>query len=107
MLEGFLYQVVTKEEGSAVVRLLPECPIYQAHFPTFPITPGVTLVQIALELMGKTLLSAKDVKFVEPVLPGADGTQLRYEWTFKDNGRADVCLYLPDGTLSAKMVLGV
>ena len=104
MLEGYLYQVVTKEEGSAVVRLLPECPIYQAHFPTFPITPGV---QMALELIGKPLVGAKDIKFVEPVLPGSDGTQLRYEWTFKDNGRADVMLYLPDGTLSAKMVLGL
>lgn len=107
MLEGYLYQVVSKEEGSAVVRLLSDCPIYKAHFPTYPITPGVTLVQIALELIGKPLVSAKDIKFVEPVLPSPEGTQLRYEWTFKDNGRADVCLYLPDGTLSAKMVLGV
>ena len=107
MLEGYLYQVVSKEEGCAVVRLLPECPIYKAHFPTYPITPGVTLVQIALELIGKPLVGAKDIKFVEPVLPGSDGTELRYEWTFKDNGRADVNVFLPDGTLSAKMVLGL
>ena len=107
MLEGYLYEVVSREEGSAVVRLLSDCPIYKAHFPTYPITPGVTLVQIALELIGKQLVSAKDIKFVEPVLPSPEGTQLRYEWTFKDNGRADVCLFLADGTLSAKMVLGV
>jgi len=107
MLEGYLYETVSREEGSAVVRLLADCPIYKAHFPTFPITPGVTLVQIALELMGKPLVSAKDIKFVEPVLPTAEGPELRYEWTFKDNGRADVSLFLPDGTLSAKMVLGV
>ncbi len=107
MLEGYLYEVVSREESGAVVRLLPESPIFKAHFPTFPITPGVTLVQMALELMGKKLLSAKDIKFVGPVLPTADGPQLRYEWTYKEGGRADVSLFLTDGTLCAKMVLGV
>ena len=107
MLEGYLYETVSREEGCATVRLLSDCPIYKAHFPTFPITPGVTLVQIALELMGKSLVSAKDIKFVSPVLPSAGGTELRYEWTFKDQGRADVGVFLSDGTLSAKMILGV
>lgn len=107
MLEGYLYEIVSREESSAVIRLLPSSPIFKAHFPTFPITPGVTLVQMALELMGKQLLSAKDIKFVGPVLPTGDGPELRYEWSFKEGGRADVNLYLMDGTLCAKMVLGV
>ena len=79
MLEGVLYTVVSKEENSATVRLLPESPIYKAHFPEYPITPGVTLLQIALELMGKKLVGAKEIKFVAPVLPG-DGTEIRFEW---------------------------
>lgn len=107
MLEGFLYRVLQKEEGSARVELLPESPIYAAHFPGFPVTPGVTLVQIALELMGKKLQSAKDIKFVVPVIPSQEGTVLRYEWAFADGGRADVSVFLQDGTLCAKMALGV
>ena len=104
MLEGSLYTVISRSDGTATVRLLPECPIYQAHFPGFPITPGVCLVQTALELMGRSLLGAKDIKFVTPVLPGAE---LRYEWTMQD-GRADVNLYLePAGELCAKLTLSV
>ena len=107
MLEGFLYRVLQKEEGSARVELLPESPIYAAHFPGFPVTPGVTLVQIALELMGKKLQSAKDIKFVVPVIPSAEGPELKYTWSFPDPSRADVNVFFPDGTLCAKMALGV
>ena len=107
MLEGFLYQLVSREEASAVVRMLPESPIYAAHFPGFPVTPGVTLVQIALELMGRKLQSARDIKFVVPVIPSAEGPELRYEWSFPDASRADVNVFFPDGTLCAKMALGV
>ena len=107
MLEGFLYKVISKEEGCAVVRMLPESPIYAAHFPGFPVTPGVTLVQIALDLMEKPLLSAKDIKFVVPVIPSAEGPELKYEWAFPDASRADVSVFFQDGTLCAKMILGV
>ena len=107
MLEGFLYQLVSKEEDCAVVRMLPESPIYAAHFPGFPVTPGVTLVQIALELMDKRLTSARDIKFVVPVIPSAEGPELKYTWSFPDPSRADVNVFFPDGTLCAKMALGV
>ena len=106
MLEGFLYKVVEKGDGCALVELLPDSPIYAAHFPGFPVTPGVTLVQMGLELMGKKLLSAKDIKFVVPVLPSKEGTVLKYEWTVAED-RADVTVFLSDGTLCAKMSLGV
>ena len=106
MLEGFLYKVVEKGDGFAQVELLPESPIYAAHFPGFPVTPGVTLVQMALELMDLKLKSAKDIKFVVPVLPSREGTALRYEWSVSEE-RADVSVFLSDGTLCAKMALGV
>ena len=106
MLEGFLYKVMEKEDCSAKVELLPQSPIYAAHFPGFPVTPGVTLVQMALELMGQQLKSAKDIKFVVPVLPSAEGTVLQYEWTIAED-RADVSVFLSDGTLCAKMTLGI
>ncbi|MCD8304795.1 MAG: beta-hydroxyacyl-ACP dehydratase [Prevotellaceae bacterium] len=57
------------------IRLNPENIIYKAHFPGKPITPGVCLVQIALELLelytGKTLRlsEAKNVKFVSILSP--------------------------------------
>lgn len=104
MLEGNLYTVLSRSEAGARVQFLPDSPIYAAHFPEFPITPGVCLVQVALELMGCSLKGAKDIKFVMPVLPGAE---LRLEWTLQE-GRADVCLYLePAGELCAKMTLSV
>lgn len=106
MLEGVLYTVVSKEENSATVRLIPESPIYKAHFPEYPITPGVTLLQIALELMGKKLVGAKDIKFVAPVLPG-DGTEVRFEWEFKDENTVSVSILSMDGTQYARMSLSV
>ena len=106
MLEGVLYTVVSKEEGSATVRLLPESPIYKAHFPEYPITPGVTLLQIALELMGKKLVGAKEIKFVAPVLSG-DGTEVRFEWEFKDENTVSVSILSMDGAQYARMSLSV
>ena len=107
MLEGLLYKVLEKGEGGARIQLLPESPVYAAHFPGFPVTPGVTLVQMGLELMGNKLLSAKDIKFIVPVIPSSEGTVLRYEWSCPEDSRADVSVFLPDGTLCAKMSLGV
>ena len=106
MLEGVLYTVVSRSGNEATVRLLPESPIYKAHFPEYPITPGVTLLQIALELMGKTLKSAKEIKFVAPVLPG-DGAEIKFEWEFKEAGSVSVSILAPDGTQYARMSLTV
>ena len=106
MLEGVLYTVVSKEENSATVHLLPESPIYKAHFPEYPITPGVTLLQISLELMGKKLVGAKEIKFVAPVLPG-DGIEVRFEWEFKDENTVSVSILSMDGTQYARMSLSV
>ena len=105
MLEGTLYQIVSRGEGTATVRLLPESPIYKAHFPGYPVTPGVTLVQMGLELMGRKLVGAKDIKFVVPVLPTADGPELHYAWSVRDDTTADITLSLADGTLCTKMTV--
>lgn len=104
MLEGNLYQVLTREEGNATVRFLPESPVYAAHFPGFPITPGVTLVQTALELMGRRLRAAKDIKFLKPVFPGAT---VRVEWTVEEDDAAQVMLYGSDGEPCARMLMSV
>lgn len=104
MLEGNLYTILSRSEAQARVRFLSGSPVYAAHFPGFPITPGVCLVQVALELMGCTLKGARDIKFVMPVLPDAE---IRFTWTMEE-GRADVQLFLePAGELCAKMTLSV
>lgn len=95
MLRGILYETVSIDTGGAVVRLLPDSPIYRAHFPGWPITPGVCLVQIALELMEEMagqaghdgesvghdgqvhLVAAKSIKFTSPIIP-TEGTVLRF-----------------------------
>ncbi len=108
MLKDFLYRLVSAEPGNATVELLPDCPVYAAHFPGFPITPGVTLVQMAVELMGCTLVSAKDIKFVAPVFPSVEGgPRLRFQWLVQDDGKADVAIFLEGETLCAKMQLFV
>ena len=83
MLRGILYETVQADAGGATVRLLPESPVYKGHFPGYPITPGVCLVQMALELIGESggrkvrLVAAKNIKFTAPVIP-AEGMQLRF-----------------------------
>ena len=60
---------------SFLIRLNPECFIYKAHFPGQPVTPGVCLVQIAVELLGETMgrqlkiRRMKEAKFLSVVSP--------------------------------------
>ena len=119
MLRGILYETVLADERGATVRLLPESPVYRGHFPGFPITPGVCLVEIALELMGKMadqvghddttvhdgmlrLVAAKNIKFTSPVLPGEI---LRFNIEEAEGDRS--VEILRDDTLCAKMSLTV
>lgn len=79
MLDNFLYTIQSMtavENGfSAVLSLNPDCEIYKGHFASYPITPGVCLVQMALELIREALgseveiVSSKNIKFLNPVLP--------------------------------------
>ena len=79
ILQDNLYTIVSQERGDASavfhVSLHPEWPIYKAHFPGHPITPGVCIVQMVQELlqelMHRTLClrEAKNVKYVSIVSP--------------------------------------
>ena len=112
MLQGILYETIVVDAAGATVRLLPESPVYRGHFPGYPITPGVCLVEIALELMeemagqaGKVrLVAAKNIKFTSPVLP-SEGMALRFIFS---GGRPErgVEVFAGD-TLCAKMSLTV
>ena len=106
MLRGILYELIQADDLGATVRLLGDSPVYRGHFPGYPITPGVCLVQIALELIGENvhLVAAKNIKFTSPIIP-EEGTELRFNLSGKD-GNWSVEVY--DGeVLSAKMSLTV
>ena len=116
MLRGILYELVQADDLGATVRLLPDSAVYAGHFPGYPITPGVCLVQIALELIEEMagqaghddkkgrLVAAKNIKFTSPVFP-AEGSELRFNLAGKgENWSVEVY----DGeVLSAKMSLTV
>ena len=52
ILQNELYTIVETGDNVARIRLLPECAIYQGHFPGNPVTPGVCQVGIVEELAG-------------------------------------------------------
>ncbi|MCF0166409.1 MAG: 3-hydroxyacyl-ACP dehydratase [Bacteroidales bacterium] len=77
-LEG-LYSILSEnraEQGCEyAVRLNPEHCIYRAHFPGQPITPGVCILQIAIDLLVRFaekplgLVKAKNIKFLNIIDP--------------------------------------
>lgn len=79
-LRNSLYTIVRADTGSGTftLRLLPECFIYQAHFPGRPVTPGVCIVQMGVELIEELtgrrlrLVRIKNVKFLSPLVPDTE-----------------------------------
>lgn len=76
-LKNNLYKILAgdKETGTYIIELLPDCVIYKAHFPGFPITPGVCVIQMGAELVseysGKQLnvVEVVNAKFLSPINP--------------------------------------
>ncbi len=69
----------TGDEGIAYnVRLNPDHFIYKAHFPEMPVTPGVCIIQMALEILQEHcgeklhLMFLKNVKFLSVISPEQD-----------------------------------
>lgn len=79
MLRDNLYKLNSLAEDNGVftaeITLLPDCPIYEGHFPGKPITPGVCLVQMAVETIEKiegcqkNICEAKDIRFTSIIIP--------------------------------------
>ena len=110
MLRGILYETIASDAAGATLRLLPDSPVYQGHFPGYPITPGVCLVQMALELLSERegrplrLMASKQVKFTSPIIPEA-GKTLRFNLSGEGAVREVEVLY--GEVPSAKMSLSV
>ena len=69
MLINNFYHIVERYEDRITIQFNPSHPIYAAHFPSGPITPGACLVRIAEELLGQAMVSITNLKFMQPVLP--------------------------------------
>ena len=79
MLENSFYTIEKTESKdnllSAEVFFNSGHDIYKAHFPGNPITPGVCLLQIALELLNKKFnrdlrfIEAKNIKYLKIINP--------------------------------------
>lgn len=82
-----LYTIVSEcpiEDGHEFdIKLNPEHFIYQAHFPGEPITPGVCIMQIAVELFEVALKTTialecvKNIKFLRIISPN-EVTDVKY-----------------------------
>jgi len=112
MIKDNLYKLKgIKYDGAkyiANIELIPESNIYKGHFPCHPITPGVCLVQIAVDTISTIekkklcLKEAKDIKFLSIVSPMEHKT-LSYELSkVSDDGKWVVCAFAGD-TLCSKM----
>lgn len=81
-LKNDFYQVksyeIKEDELESIVSLNGNHPIFCAHFPGNPITPGVLLLHIASELLEEYICkkmcldTAVSIKFRKPVLPSME-----------------------------------
>lgn len=103
-------QEVRGEDYIFRLRLLPECPIYQAHFPGTPITPGVCLIQLIEELLGLVveeklrLVRVKNVKFLQVLVPQA-GAEVTCKIGYQEASKRASALVEDAEKTYAKMVL--
>ncbi|MCC8039422.1 MAG: beta-hydroxyacyl-ACP dehydratase [Bacteroidales bacterium] len=79
-LRNSLYKIEAEEilstnDARVDFVLLPDCPIYRAHFPYQPITPGVCIIQLIKEMAegikdtSLNVTAVKNAKFLQPLEP--------------------------------------
>ena len=69
MFDG-LYEVISKDENSAVVKLTnKKHPIFKAHFPMHPVLPGFVHFEIVADIFDLEITTIKKAKFVDLVVP--------------------------------------
>lgn len=115
-LNDYLYRICGKESaGDAAtysIALLPSCPIYSAHFPGMPVTPGVCQIQMVRELaedfVNKPLMTTgvKNAKFISVLIPGEDGIKVTLSKVQQEGNRIKVqAVIAGDDTVYAKLSL--
>ena len=116
LTEGFFIIESTNDSDNgfeAVLRTNPVHPIYKAHFPGSPITPGVCVIQAAGELLENKLghklylQSIKNVKFLMVIIP-EEGKKIRYSFSNiveDESGVKAQVVVSDDATVYAKISL--
>ena len=92
----FLPQSITDTNDGfeALVRCNPEHPVYKAHFPGNPITPGACLLQTAGALMQQKmgrplyLKSSKNIKYLSLLIP-AEGKEVKFGFSHVTEGETE------------------
>ena len=85
ILQNELYTIVETGDNVARIRLLPECTIYQGHFPGNPVTPGVCQVGIVEELaekiygFGLVLHEVKLLKYTDILRPSKEIVEVCFD----------------------------
>lgn len=77
ILKNSLYYIKSQDSLNSIftIELNPDCLIYKAHFPELPITPGVCIIQVAMELFSELcgtaleLESVSNAKFLAVINP--------------------------------------
>jgi len=92
MFKDDLFSILTEDQtdqqADFTIRLNAGHPIYTGHFPEDPITPGVCIVQIAVDLFSHItkqtchLVKAKNVKFLQIIRP-AEHPEVRYHLSWE------------------------
>ena len=92
----FIVQSITETESGfeALLRCNPEHPVYQAHFPGNPITPGACLLQMAGKVLqqklGRPLFlkSSKNIKYLSTLIP-AEGKEVKFGFSHITEGETE------------------
>ena len=108
-------EIVDTEDGfTAIVETNPDHPVYLAHFPGNPITPGACLIQFAGTLLEQKqnrklwLKTIKNVKFLSSIIP-EKGKEVKFSYSHivEEASECKVQLVVTDDkpTIFTKMTL--
>ena len=124
-LNGSFFEIISATvPASYRIRLNPGHEIYKAHFPEQPITPGVIIVRMAMELLSEALgrkahlVGAPNIKFSSPLFPRVEaapamapatqsagaGKEVDFQITIKEGNMASIVVS-DAGTVFSKMLI--
>ncbi|MBJ7879558.1 3-hydroxyacyl-ACP dehydratase [Gelidibacter salicanalis] len=85
-------QSIEPQSFETTVTIQKEHPVFEGHFPNFPVTPGVAMLQIIKELtenhlqQSLFLKSASNVKFLAVVDPNVNAS-LKFNIAIQEDGQ--------------------
>lgn len=108
----YSYTIKEKSDKHLIVDVTidPTHEVYKGHFPQQPITPGVILVEMARKILSEhtktklTLTSAKELKFLAPIIP-SENTTITIDISFEkvENTYKVACLYTSEEKTFTKL----